>query len=575
MMSSAAAQPQAPATVFRGGLIRTMDPGHPIVESLATVDGRIAARGCEHEVRAKAGAGAAMVDLGGGCLCPGFIDAHHHFTTCALFRQAVHLDRPEIDTVDRCLDALRERARRTPRGQWILAVGYDELRWREKRAPRLAELDAACPDHPLLAVHYTVHEGVASSRGLQAAGLHGAADPPRGAIVRDRRGRPTGRLLEESFSQVLTVATDQIISADPEAYLQAVAEHEDELFARGIVRVFDPGVQPALEAVLARAYEAGKLRLGLNLMVVGAKGMLSMPSDRLDGAATGAGPEQLRVGPLKIFMDGGKLMGVRLSPGEALASLGKTAWRALAARSLDGFRLAGDATLRPARDGRLHGGRLLYEVAEARHFFAAAQARGFSVAVHALGNEAIAQALEALPEPPGHRPPGVGPHRIEHFFITEPWQARRAAERGIAAAVQPYFVPLFAPQLLALGFPSPDRILPLRQLLDAGMCLAGSSDAPVDDPSPLRGMWAATARRLPTGEVLAAEQRIWPEEALALYTRGAAAAGGIADCCGTLAPGRRADLVWLDADPVSPGALEPPGPRVLGTWVGGERVFAA
>ncbi len=512
-----------------------MDPACPTVEALATRDRRIVARGSEDDVRAAVGEGAQIVDLAGGCLCPGFIDAHHHFGIAALLRQAVRLNQPQINTVDRFVQALRQRARQTPPGQWILGMGHDELRLREKRLPRQDELDDACPDHPVLAMHFGLHDGVANSRAFEAAGFCGGGrELPRGEVVRNRRGQPTGLLLEEAASRVLIVAMDQIISDDTDAYLSAVSAYEQELLSYGIVRVFDPGVHPALEAVLSQAHDTGKLRLGVHMMVVGDKGYLTMPLERLDGSTTGEGSEQLRVGPLKIFMDGGKLIGVRLGFRQVVASLASATRHALSSGSLDGFRVGRDATIRPGWDGKLHCGMLFYQVEQARSLFERAQACGFSVAVHAMGNEAIARALEALPDSPAQRPPGVGPHRIEHFFMPEPGHPQRAAQRGIAASVQPGFIPMVADRLFATGFPAPDRTLPLRQMLDAGMCLAGSSDAPVDDPSPLHGMWAACARRTTTGELFGGAQRIQPEEALALYTRGAAIAGGIEDSCGSL-----------------------------------------
>lgn len=560
--------------VFTGGVIRTMAPDQPVVEALAIDGSEIVALGAAEQVHGFAGKDATALDLDGGCLCPGFIDAHHHFTLAALLADAVDLATPEVDRIEPLLTALRRRASRLPAGEWILAHGYDERALREHRAPSRDELDEACPDHPVLVLHFSLHEGAANSRAFRGADLADhAPNPPQGLIERDRRGRPTGLLIEEAVGRMLCLAMDEIIAQDEQAYHDSLGRYEQQLLASGIVRVFDPGVHPALEDVLRHAQDSGALRIGLNLMVVGPEGILTEPRARLDGAPTGSGSAGLRVGPLKAFMDGGAKLGICLSPRELLSAARAVGRQVLRSRSLDGLRFARGSRIRLGRDGKLHGGMLLYQPEPARQLFSDAQARGFAVAVHALGNEAISRALDALPPSPTERPAGVGPHRIEHFFVTDPGHARRAAERGLAVAAQPNFVPMLADLLRGLGFPPPERVLPLRELLDEGVCVAGSSDAPVDDFAPLHGMWCAVSRRTPDGEVFGPGQRIEPAEALAMYTRQAAVAGGIEAECGSLGTGKRADLVWLSHDPLRPGGLEQPGPKVRGTWVGGQRLW--
>jgi len=324
---------------------------------------------------------------------------------------------------------------------------------------------------------------------------------------------------------------------------------------------------------MQRAAAAGALRVGLTMMVVGNDGMLSVPAPRLAGAATGQGDEQLNIGPLKIFMDGGKQLGIRLRPLEVLTSLITALSRSLKTRSAEAYRLATEVSLRPHADGYLRGGMLFYEVESARKLCLDAQQRGFSVACHAIGNEAISRALHALPATPQHRPAGVGPNRIEHFLTTEPWHAGRAAEKEIAVAAQPAFLDRIGEIVLSIGFPRPARFLPLREMIDAGVCVAGSSDAPVDDFAPLRAMARAIDRTTSTGQCLAPEQGISPTETLQMYTSEAAKAGGITATCGSLEVGKRADLVWLSDDPTRAGVLTADHVRVRGTWVGGQRVY--
>jgi predicted amidohydrolase YtcJ len=186
---------------------------------------------------------------------------------------------------------------------------------------------------------------------------------------------------------------------------------------------------------------------------------------------------------------------------------------------------------------------------------AEAKARGFRVASHAIGNAAIDMVLDAYSSA---KPESA---RIEHATFITDTQIAKIADLGAAVVTQPYFMTLpaiaQAPSIPGIGYQ------PLRSMLQAGVCVAGSSDFPVTDFDPMLGIRAAQERKTRLGEVRDPDERLSEDEAIRLYTRNAAQAAGCLDRCGTLDIGKRADLMVLDGD------------KVTATVIGGELRFGA
>ncbi len=560
--------------IFTGGTIRTMTGRGACAEAVAVDRGRIAAVGDIASVRASA-PGADEVDLSGGCLLPGFIDAHHHFSEGALFTSRINLHWPAVENVANLLAAVRDAAARTPAGEWVVGEGYDERRLRELRAPTLEELDGAAPDNPVLLVHFSYHEAVVNSRAHQAVGLPlSYPDPPGGEVERDRRGRPTGRMIENASAPFYMSAVHELLERDEAGYLDALDGYQERLVATGLTRVFDPAVSPAMEDMLGRAATAGRLRLPVLTMLSSANGMFIAPRDRLAGSRTGDGDEILRTGPLKMFMDGGVRCAVSVPLGEAVRGALGTLSRCAKLRSLAPLRIAAMVPMRfDLHAHRMVGGILFYSEAEARSLVDDAVRAHMSLALHAEGNVAIDRALAVLPPSATDRAPGIGPNRIEHFFLPDPPAIPRTAEAGIAVAVQPTIVEWTGEQFLATGMAGRRMFTPIRSLIDAGILVAGSSDAPVVDFDPLRGIRLAVTRTTASGEALDDGEEITVEEALELYTINAARSGGIEHETGSIEVGKRADLVLLNADPVTASASDLDTIRVIRTVIGGIDVY--
>jgi len=538
--------------LFTGGAILTMRRESPRAEAIAIGGDRIVAVGDAAAVRAAA-PGAEEVDLAGACLLPGFIDAHHHFSEGALFNAMTNLHWPAVRSVEDILMAVQARAAETPPGQWVIGEGYDESRLREGRRPTLRELDSASPEHPVLLVQYTYHEAIVNSRAHQVVDLPlRRPNPPGGEIGLDRAGEPNGHMVENAMAPFYTRAVGEALARDEAGYMAHLARYQDRLFAAGLTRVYDAAVSPLMEDVLRRAVELGVLRIPVLMMLASGEGMFMPPRERLGTARTGEGDDLLRRGPLKMFMDGGEraamALPLRVVAGSGLAAIG----RMLRRRSLASLRASSGMSGRLDRsDWRVRSGILFYTEAQARELVDQAVAQGLSMAVHAEGNEAIDRTLAVLPRSPEDRAASVGPHRIEHFFFPGPEAIGRAAEASLATAVQPTIVEWVGDRLLTMGMVGRWLFTPLRAMLDAGLTVAGSSDAPVVDFDPLVGIRAAVRRRAASGEPVEDGQQVSIGEALEMYTVHGARSGGLEHEVGTLEAGKRADLVILNTDPNS------------------------
>lgn len=528
--------------VLRNADVHALEAQPVRADALAFRGGRVLVVGSEAEVVAAAGTGARSWDLGGAALLPGFVDAHHHPCIQALYGGRVSLVPPAVTDIGSLLRAISAASARLPAGEWLIAANWDEELLAERRAPTRRELDDAVPERPLLALHYSYHRAVANSRALEAAGIdRHTPDPSGGRISRGSGGVPDGLLVERAMSRVEALARASLVARDPEGFLARLAEHHRAMAAAGITRVVDATVPADLAALYREAARRGLLAVPTVMMPVSTTGWLEEPWDALDGTPTGAEDGPLAVGPLKLVFDGAPecamCLGWWQTAGVAVQAIALSLrWGTLAP-----MRTA--LSVKPRFGRRIRTGVRIYKRAEADSIVRAAVERGFAVATHAIGNEAVDVALTAYGAA-GAQLDRAGRPRIEHGTFLDRELIRRIADRGVAVSVQPYMLTLPA---YANGTSIP-RVgnFPLRWLLDAGVTVAGSSDFPVAGFAPLDGVRAAVTRRTTRGCVFEPDQRIALDEALAIYTRGAAAACGLLDRCGTLAPGKRADLVVLD-----------------------------
>ena len=512
----------APDLILLNGNIRTLDSQRPQARAIGIRGGQIIAVGENDEISALAGQKTERVELNGRMAIPGFMDSHFHFYDWAMGRQ--QLDLARVSALDELLDQVAQTAGQLPQEKWILGQGWNESDWPEHTMPRRDDLDGVAPSHPVALWRCDLHLVAVNSRALELAGIDETTpDPPDGVIEKDSSGRPTGILRELAPNLVKSV----IPAPSADELVAAMRDGITHLHTLGLTAVHDARLMGGLEGAPAlKAWqllnEKGKLDLRCWVSLAGE----CLQEAIALGLRTGLGDERLRIGHLKYFADGG--MGAR------------TAWM-----------------LEPYLDAEY--GMPLGSMAELSRNIAAAEKAGLAVMVHAIGDRANREIISILEELVKLRsgsaqqssvPPAL-PHRIEHTQMIRSEDIQRLAKLKVAACVQPHNMILDINMIDESVGPRGRWTYAYKEMLDAGIPVLFSSDAPVCDPSPLVGIHAAVTRQRRDGTPAGGwypEQRIGVEDAVRGYTTVPAAFYGQSHKMGTLTPGKRADIIVLDRD---------------------------
>jgi predicted amidohydrolase YtcJ len=558
--------------IIHNATILTMDEERPQAEALAVQAGRIHTAGSEQEVMALCASNTEIINLQGRVLCPGFIDAHHHLTLAAWCQLGINL--ADCRSVQEIQALLAEQIANKQTGEWLYAYNYRPWNFVDQKSKLSRyDLDAIAGERPVLVMHFSFHEAVVSSAGLRLAGIdRHTPDPQGGRIQRDRHGAPTGELLETAVGRVEALARSAAAGTGYEDWLAALQRYSQGLLAAGITHVCDPGIDALLESYLRRAQREERLPLPVSMLFISGGGLFQEPTDRLTGPITGEQLDGLQVGALKIFADGGSRCAVCIGMLEAFTGVVSLVGRAAKLRR-PALLAQSSTPERPHLDhrGRVSLGFLHYQPEQLAKLCREAQQRGFQIAVHAACNAAIDGVLQAYEQLPSE---GRWPrHRVEHLVSLDMQQARRLANVGAIGVVQPMYISQMGDEWEAM--PTPPRLhsVPLRDLLDAGVTLAGSSDAPVTPYSPLLGMQAAITRRTSGGLLHQGQQAISALEALRLWTTGAALAANLPGEAGVLRPGARADMVVLTHNPLETPPEAFAHIAVERTFLGGKTVY--
>ncbi|WP_338466476.1 amidohydrolase [Novosphingobium sp. ZN18A2] len=479
------------------------------------------------------------IDGKGSTMLPGMIDAHLHVMSLGF--SALTLDLSGTHSLEEALAKIKAYAAANPDRPWILGGGWNQELWHLGRFPTAAELDSAVPDRPVWLSRVDGHAGWANSAALKAAGITPKSKAPEGGeIIRDAAGNPAGVLVDAA-----TGLMDHAVPAPRPADRDlALDKAQRILFRYGVTAAADMGTSIEDWQAFRRAGDANRLYLRIMSYALGVDNMVLI---------AGPGPtpwlygDRLHMGGLKLFMDG------------ALGSRG--AW--LKAPYAD------DPNTRGLP--QLTGTQL-------KNLMSRAAMDHFQVAVHAIGDAANAEVLDSI-EDLAETYKGDRRWRIEHAQIVDPADIARFGRNGIVASMQP--VHETSDRLMAEARLGPDRLAGAyawHSMLAAGAHLAFGSDAPVEAPDPWAGIAAAISRQGPDGEPFGGwqpQEIVTRQQALAAYTTGGAWAGFAEKKFGRLAPGYRADFIFVDTDPMLANADEIRKTRVLQTWIGGGKVWDA
>jgi predicted amidohydrolase YtcJ len=496
--------------ILENGLIRTMDMQVPTQRALAVAGERIAGGVGVHET---ALASPEVVDLRGRVVLPGLNDAHVHFPTWSLTQQELSLE--GCTSLADALDRVRGVDRRTDRP--ILAFGWRSSEWAEQ--PTRAHLDEVTGSTPAALLAKDYHSLWLNSAALALAG--GDLEVEGGVVERDDRGEPTGILREQAAWRF----RERHLPVADETYVEAMRRGLKLAASRGVTAVHDKdGWLRAL-----RHWQQLEAMGALTLRVWQSVPAEQVAELRTLGIRSGLGSSQLRLGYLKVFMDG------------TLGS--QTAWM------LDGsgVRITGGDDLRA----------IVCSGAEA----------GFPVAVHAIGDRANREALDAFEasrdvwQPLGLRP------RIEHAQLLAPEDIGRFAALGVAASVQFSHAPSDRDLADRFWAGKTDGAYAYRSLLESGAIVANGSDAPIEELDPLAGIRAGVRRTIDDREAWHPEQAVTVQQAFEATTLAPAWLAGDERRRGKLLPGYAADLVVLDRDPWDDLDAQVVATMVAGRWV--------
>ena len=500
--------------VLKGGTVwRGLGLG--TAEALALKDGKVMAAGPTAEIEAVTGPATRMLDLRGRLAMPGFYDAHMHLMSLGRAAQHIDLRFAVVKTLDEILARVAKRASETPPGEWVQGRGYDHTALAEGRHPQCHELDRVAPDNPVWLGRCCGHMGIANSAALRLAGVSRDTPQPDGGVIEKVNGEPTGLLQERAQQLVRTVipkpSLDELVSA-----VQSAGER---CLSYGITSVMDACVGAHAGWRDVETYEAaassGRLPVRMYMGIAGGPDGIAEEAFA-KGRVTGRGDDRLKVGPIKFFTDG--------SAGGCTAAMRK-----------------------PYANGA--DGVLILEDRDLDDMVAHYHDRGYQIAIHAIGDAAIDQTIQALDRALKAHPRDDHRHRIEHCGWIDDGNIQRMIELGLTPAPQPIFMRDFGDSYLdVLGEERSAWAYPMAHWQRAGMRPAMSSDTPVSDVNPFVNLYAAVTRRTSGGHVIGADETLTLEEAMSAYTENGAHAGFVEAERGRLAPGMIGDIVIVDRD---------------------------
>jgi predicted amidohydrolase YtcJ len=527
--------------IFTGGQVHTVNARNDVVEAVAVGRRRIRAVGSAADIRALAGPGTREVALRGRSLLPGFIDAHCHLTGLGMAMVSIDCKALGMQSIEALQKAVYERAATQPPGTWIRGRGYDQTRLREGRHPNRDDWDAVAPDHPVIFTRTCGHIASVNSRALMAAGITDRTPDPTGG----RYDRDAGRNLGVAYE---TAQTPLQMAALPtaEEFGAALMRASAAYLAAGCTSVHDAGglVGPAF-GPCQDLVEAGRLKL--RIYAFATVNSLQHPVMGVLGAGLRSrlGDERLRLGAFKVMTDG--------------SSSGPTA-----------------ATRQPYTSNSQDCGILYWDQQGLDDLLGRAHRQGFQCTVHAVGDRAIEQTLNALARAQRECPRDGLRHRIEHCAICPPDLRDRVRAQHIVPAMQPAFFWEFGDGYIQnYGRPRADTMFPVKSLIAAGVPVAGSSDAPVTHYAPLFGIEQALTRKTMAGDVCGPDECLDLTTAIRMHTINGAFASFEEGFKGSLEVGKAADLVVL-ADDLSRVPVEQlRHVDVAMTVIGGEVVYEA
>jgi len=524
--------------------IWTVDPARPSAQALAVLGERVVAVGTEEEVSAWRGRQTRVIDAGNKLVLPGFNDAHVHFVSGGEQLDSVQLN--DATSLQEFARRIGERAKITPKGEWITGGEWDETKWSPPQLPTKELIDPVTGDTPVFVYRYDGHMVLANSAALRAGGVTAQTlDPPGGAIVRDAHGNPTGALKDAAQDLVFKVIPSMTHEQRLHATHRAM-EHAASLGVTSAQYMDDDDNETYSDLkVLTELHDQGQLTTRLYV----APSIVDWEDQAKIGVRRAFGTSDLRIGALKGYADG---------------SLGsRTAY-----------------FFEPFSDAPDNHGLLSHEMqppSAMRDRIIKADAAGLQICIHAIGDQAISMILDFYSDAVIQNGARDRRFRIEHAQHMTAKDFDRFADLGVIASVQPYHAIDDGRWAEGrIGHDRASRTYAFRMFLDHKVRLAFGTDWPVAPLNPMLGLYAAVTRATLDGKNPNGwfpEQKLTVAEAVESYTMGSAYAEFQEKEKGSITPGKLADFVILSDDifKIDPTTIR--DVKVLKTFVGGKMVY--
>lgn len=480
-----------------------------------------------------------VFDLEGKTLLPGIIDAHGH--VMGLGFQELQINLAGITSLQGTLQELKEYAEANPELEWIIGRGWNQTLWEENRFPTAADLDQVIPDRPVWLSRVDGHAGWANTKAIQLAQVStDTPDPVGGKIIRDNRGRPTGVFIDAAEGYVQTVVPE----SNREEQTLALNAALSLLSSFGVTSVHDAGVGVETWELYKDFAVQRKLRTRIYGMISGAGRVFDQLSS--EGPIQSLYDDRLALRSVKLYSDG------------ALGSRGA-------------------ALIEDYHDDPGNKGLLFIDQEEMNLMVEKVVSKGYQANIHAIGDAANRQVLDALGYAQQLYPREDQRNRIEHAQIVALEDIVRFKDLDIIASMQPTHAT--SDKNMAEDRVGPQRIkgaYAWQSFLRQGTVVASGSDFPVESANPFLGFYASITRKDIQGNPLSgwySNEAMDRVQTLKSFTIDAAFAGFQEDVLGSLEPGKWADFIIIDQDIMMAPDSMLWQTKVLETWVAGEKVF--
>lgn len=542
--------------ILYNGKILTVDTKFSVAQAVAIKDGKITAVGTNANVMKQKGPQTLVTDLGGKTVLPGLIDAHVHAVGAGLseFRKPL----PPLDSIADVQNYVREKAKVTPKGEWIVVPRTLPPRLKEMRMPTAKDLDVTA-DHPV--AFDGSYVWAANTKALAISGItRDTPNPPGGEVVKDEKGNPNG-ILRNANSLLKGVRQAETFTAQER--LAALEQMLKRYAEAGLTMVEDRAVGPSDAALYQQLHDQNKLpvRVGLTWRIDAGRPIEQIEREIAASKwTTGLGDDWLRFATFKVTLDGGQSVG--------------TAYQRMPYGPF-GRQLYGQTN----PDAR---GTLFVDPDKLYRIFKAARAKGWQLTAHAQGGSAIDTLLDVFERLDKDKPIRGERHHVMHGSYMSEHALGRMKRMGVGVDAQPGWMYLDVPALQKVfGARNMRWFFPLKSFLREGIAVAGGTDHmsghgkdnAVNPYNPFLNIWSCVTRKTREGQTFYPEEKISREEALRLYTTGAAWIQFAEKNRGSIEVGKYADLVVIDRDFMKIPEDELKDIQPLQTMVNGKIVY--